>query len=135
KAEVVASDEREAPGEIGRRALLNYGHTLAHALETATAHDLTHGEAVGIGLVYAAELAHMMERIERDRVEEHRRVVGETYGLPTSIPEGLEPDELLALMTRDKKALNGLTFVLDGPRGIEVVSAVDPALARRAFGA
>ena len=58
-------DEREG----GRRALLNYGHTLAHALEIATDHDLTHGEAVGIGLVYAAELAHDLGRIDADRVE------------------------------------------------------------------
>ena len=56
KAEVVAADERESVG-AGRRALLNYGHTLAHALEIASDHDLTHGEAVGVGLVYAAELA------------------------------------------------------------------------------
>ena len=54
KADVVASDEREG----GRRALLNYGHTLAHAIETATDHSIAHGEAVAIGLVFAAELAH-----------------------------------------------------------------------------
>src|SRR5688500_8676530 len=87
KAEVVASDEREG----GRRALLNYGHTLAHALEIATDHDLTHGEAVGIGLVYAARLAHDLGRIPLARVEEHGDVVGNTYGLPTVIPPGLDP--------------------------------------------
>ena len=64
KADVVASDEREG----GRRALLNYGHTLAHALEIATDHSLTHGESVGIGLVYAAELARTMGRIDDARV-------------------------------------------------------------------
>ena len=72
KADVVASDEREG----GRRALLNYGHTLAHALEIATEHRLTHGEAVGVGLVYAAELAQRLGRIDADRVDEHRAVVG-----------------------------------------------------------
>ena len=117
KADVVASDEREG----GRRALLNYGHTLAHALEIATDHGLTHGEAVGIGLVFAAELARQLDRIDDERVEEHRDVVGGTYGLPTSVPTDLDADELMALMGRDKKALDGLTFVLDGPRGIEVV--------------
>ena len=71
KAEVVAADEREAVG-AGRRALLNYGHTLAHALEIATGHDLTHGEAVGVGLVFAAELAAGLGRIDRARVDEHR---------------------------------------------------------------
>ena len=53
KAEVVASDERES----GRRAILNYGHTLAHALEIASDHDIAHGEAVSIGLIFAARLS------------------------------------------------------------------------------
>ena len=64
KADVVASDEREG----GRRATLNYGHTLGHALETAGRYDLRHGEAVAIGLVYAAELAHRLGRIDASRV-------------------------------------------------------------------
>jgi 5-deoxy-5-amino-3-dehydroquinate synthase len=123
KAEVVAGDEREG----GRRALLNYGHTLAHALEIATGHELAHGEAVAIGLVFAAHLAHRLERIDGARVARHIEVVGEIYGLPTALPPGLDPAELLALMGRDKKALDGLTFVLDGPQGVEVVAGVEPA--------
>jgi 5-deoxy-5-amino-3-dehydroquinate synthase len=123
KAEVVAADERESIG-AGRRALLNYGHTFAHALEIASGHDLTHGEAVGIGLVYAAELAHRLGRIGPARVDEHRKVVGDTYGLPTTLPEGVDHDDLVALMGRDKKAVDGLTFVLDGPTGVEVVAGV-----------
>jgi 5-deoxy-5-amino-3-dehydroquinate synthase len=134
KAEFVAADEREALG-AGRRALLNYGHTLAHALETATGHDLTHGEAVGVGLVYAAELARQLGRVDPGRVDEHRRVVGGTYGLSTTLPEGVDPDELVALMGRDKKAVDGLTFVLDGPRGVEVVSDVPEADVRAALDA
>jgi 5-deoxy-5-amino-3-dehydroquinate synthase len=133
KAEVVAADERE--GAAGRRATLNYGHTLAHALETAGRHDLRHGEAVGIGLVYAAELAAALGRIEPTRVADHRDVVGRTYALPTRIPAGTDDDQLLALMGRDKKARDGLTFVLDGPRGVEVVAGVDPATARAALAA
>jgi len=129
KAAVVSADEREG----GRRALLNYGHTLAHALEIATDHGLTHGEAVGIGLVYAAELARSLGRIDEARVAEHRAVVGGTYGLPTTVPDGLDPDALLALMARDKKALDGLTFVLDGPAGVEVVSPVAEAAVRTAL--
>jgi 5-deoxy-5-amino-3-dehydroquinate synthase len=117
KAEVVASDEREG----GRRALLNYGHTLAHALEIATDHDLAHGEAVAIGLIFAAELALELGRIDDARVDEHRQVVAGEYGLGVTPPEGLGVDELMALMARDKKALDGLTFVLDGPDGVEVV--------------
>lgn len=127
KAEVVASDEREG----GRRALLNYGHTLAHALEVATEHTMAHGEAVAIGLIFAAHLAEVLGRISLDRIDEHFAVVGEEYGLGTDIPPGLQPSVLLELMRRDKKALDGLTFVLDGPQGVEVVAGVDdkPVLA------
>ena len=121
KAEFVAGDETES----GRRALLNYGHTLAHALEIAGQHDLRHGEAVGIGLVFAAELASTMERIGPERVAQHREVVA-SYGLVTEVPPGLDRAELLALMSRDKKAVGGLTFVLDGPAGVELVRDVDP---------
>jgi 5-deoxy-5-amino-3-dehydroquinate synthase len=128
KAEVVAADETEA----GRRALLNYGHTLAHALETAGHYDLMHGEAVAIGLVYAAHLAEHLGRIDSSRVAEHRAVVA-GYDLPTTVPPGVDPDELLALMGRDKKALSGLTFALDGPEGVEVVEGVAPDAARDAL--
>lgn len=129
KAEVVASDEREG----GRRAILNYGHTLAHALETATDHTIAHGEAVAVGLVFAARLAARLGRIDAARVDEHVAVVAGEYGLDTTIPDGLDPEQLLAVMHRDKKALDGLTFVLDGPDGIEVVSGVDPDVVRSAL--
>jgi len=123
KAEVVGSDEREG----GRRAILNYGHTLGHALETAGSYDLRHGEAVAIGLVYAAELARRLGRIDDERVAEHRRVVG-GYDLPMNLPPDVEPGELLALFSRDKKAVGGITFVLDGPRGVEPVKVNDRAV-------
>jgi 5-deoxy-5-amino-3-dehydroquinate synthase len=126
KADVVASDEREG----GRRALLNYGHTLAHALEIATDHDLAHGEAVAIGLIFAAELALELDRIDEARVDEHRRVVAGEYGLRITPPEGLDVGELIAIMGRDKKALDGLTFVLDGPDGVEVVEDVPESAVR-----
>jgi 5-deoxy-5-amino-3-dehydroquinate synthase len=121
KAAVVSADERE--GASGRRALLNYGHTLAHALETAGRYDLRHGEAVAIGLVFAARLAARMERIDQARVADHQRVV-EGYGLPAALPEGVDVGQLIDLMRRDKKAVTGLTFVLDGPGGVEVVHGV-----------
>jgi 5-deoxy-5-amino-3-dehydroquinate synthase len=130
KAEVVAGDERES----GRRATLNYGHTLAHALEIAGSFDLRHGEAVAIGLVYAAELARSLGRIDDERVAEHRRVVA-GYDLPVELPAGSDPDELVALFGRDKKAIDGVTFVLDGPDGVETVSGVDRAAMDRAFDA
>jgi len=126
KAGVVAADEREAvTTDVPGRAILNYGHTLAHALETAGRYNLRHGEAVAIGLVYAAELAAELGRIDGARVGEHRRVVDE-YGLPSVLPPGVDPAELVTLMARDKKAVHGLTFVLDGHDGIEVVTGVDP---------
>ncbi len=130
KADVVASDEREG----GRRALLNYGHTLAHALEIATEHRLAHGEAVAIGLIYAAELAAVLGRIGPERVDQHRAVVEGAYGLSTSLPAGLDDDRLVELMALDKKALGaGLTFVLDGPDGVEVVTGVDDVPVREAL--
>jgi 5-deoxy-5-amino-3-dehydroquinate synthase len=123
KADVVTRD----PEEGGDRALLNYGHTLAHALETAGRYDLRHGEAVAIGLCFAARLARRMERIDDERVVEHDRVVA-GYGLPATIERHQDGAELVAIMGRDKKAYDGLTFVLDGPRGPEVVAGVDADL-------
>jgi 5-deoxy-5-amino-3-dehydroquinate synthase len=119
KAAVVAGDEREG----GQRALLNYGHTLAHALEIAHEFDLRHGEAVAVGLVFAAQLAHALGRIDAARIDDHRRVLA-AYDLPMDLPSGANAEQLLQLMQRDKKALDGLTFVLDGPRGVEVVKDV-----------
>jgi 5-deoxy-5-amino-3-dehydroquinate synthase len=130
KAGFVASDERED----GRRALLNYGHTLAHALETSGHYDLRHGEAVAIGLVFAARLAERLGRITDDRVGYHQRVVG-GYGLPSQLPAGAGADELITLMRRDKKARAGLTFVLDGPGGVAVVDDVPEAEVRAALDA
>jgi 5-deoxy-5-amino-3-dehydroquinate synthase len=122
KAAVVASDERES----GRRAVLNYGHTLAHALETAGGYGLRHGEAVAVGLVFAARLAHRLGRIDEARVHDHLEVV-RGYDLPEAVPPGVDPNELVVLMGRDKKATSGMTFVLDGPHGVEPVPGVAPA--------
>jgi 5-deoxy-5-amino-3-dehydroquinate synthase len=119
KAAYVGADEREG----GRRALLNYGHTLAHALETAGHYDLRHGEAVAVGLIFAARLARRLGRIDDARVEYHQRIVG-GYDLPTALPAGVDHAQLVELMGRDKKALRGLTFVLDGPDGVELVTGV-----------
>ncbi len=128
KAEVVSGDEREG----GRRAILNYGHTLAHALETAANYDLRHGEAVGIGLIYAAELGARLGRIDRERVDEHRRVVA-GYGLDTELPQGYDHELLIDLFSRDKKAVDGVTFVLDGDNGVEPVAIDDRMLLAEAL--
>ncbi len=130
KAAFVSGDERES----GRRALLNYGHTLAHALEIATDYSLAHGEAVAVGLIYAATLAHQLGRIDQARVDQHYEVVGGHYELDTALPAGLDRGWLVELMGRDKKALgSGLTFVLDGPAGVEVVTDVPAAAAAEAL--
>ena len=130
KAEIVAADERES----GRRAVLNYGHTLAHAIETAGGYDLRHGEAVAIGLVYAAEVALRLGRISEARVAEHRRVVA-SYDLPSKLPPGHEDDELLALFGRDKKATAGVTLVLDSDAGVTPVTGIPESVLRDALSA
>jgi 5-deoxy-5-amino-3-dehydroquinate synthase len=127
KADVVGSDEREG----GRRMILNYGHTLAHALEAAGfadgpgrgGIDLRHGEAVAIGLVFAARLAQLLGRIDEARVARHLQVLA-TYDLPTQIPAAVDLDEIVARMAKDKKATAGIVFVLDGPHGVEPVRGV-----------
>jgi 5-deoxy-5-amino-3-dehydroquinate synthase len=132
KADVVAADEREDPDNRRGRATLNYGHTLAHALETAGRYDLRHGEAVAVGLRYAAVLAERLGRIDADRVRYHDAVLA-TYELDGALPASSDAVQLLELMGRDKKAIEGLTFVLDGPDGVEVVTGVAPAAAEAAL--
>lgn len=124
KANIVASDEREG----GLRALLNYGHTLGHAVEIESNFALAHGEAVAIGLIFASKLAYSLGRIDQERVDYHQHVVGEIYGLQTAIPKSCSFDSLMKLMAKDKKAVDGLTFVLDGPQGIETVECIDPQI-------
>lgn len=135
KAQVVALDERDAD----RRMILNYGHTLAHALEAAQFASrpssdvvLLHGEAVAIGLVFSARLARILGRIDEVRVERHLAVV-EGYGLPSAIPPGFSQDELEVIMRRDKKADANMTFALDGPSGVEVVRDVPNEAVRAAL--
>ncbi|HEV8066013.1 MAG TPA: 3-dehydroquinate synthase family protein [Acidimicrobiales bacterium] len=131
KARVVAADERE--GNL--RMTLNYGHTLAHALEAAGLAGesgqagLRHGEAVAIGLNFAARLARDLGRIDDARLAYHERLLGGA-DLPTLLPAGADVDQLLTLMARDKKANGDLTFVLDGTGGVEPVHGVDPVQVR-----
>lgn len=134
KAAYVGADEREAE----RRTLLNYGHTLAHALEAEaglTGRDVRHGEAVAVGLVYAALIARRLGRVDEDRVARHRQVV-ERFGLSPALPGApgdWDHEELLTFMARDKKAAHDLTFVLDGPDGLGLVRGVDRDVAARAL--
>jgi len=129
KVAVVEADERET----GRRALLNYGHTLAHALEAVAledGYDLRHGEAVAVGLVFAARLAADLGRVPAGRVQDHLEVL-RAFGLPVRPPFSVTPERLVSFMARDKKARGALSFVLDGPGGLEVVHGVDPEVVGR----
>ncbi|MGB9113185.1 MAG: bifunctional shikimate kinase/3-dehydroquinate synthase [Acidimicrobiales bacterium] len=131
KAEFVAADERDGD----KRRLLNYGHTLAHALEAERFGDrepIRHGEAVAIGLVFSARLARVLGRVDDDVVKRHVAVV-EEFGLPSSLPADANPDRLVEFMARDKKANGGLTFVLFGPSGVEVVHDVPEGAVKQAL--
>ncbi len=130
KADVVMRDPEE---RTGVRSILNYGHTLAHALETSTGYDdLLHGEAVALGLVFAGELAAALGRVDGATGASHREIVA-ALGLPTRAPAGLDAAKLLELMRRDKKARGGLTFVLAGPSGLERVDDPPAPALERAF--
>jgi 5-deoxy-5-amino-3-dehydroquinate synthase len=113
--------------------VLNYGHTLGHALEISTGFEIAHGEAVAVGMIFAAHLAHVLGRIDEERVAYHQQVVAGAYGLSTSLPRDCRADDLMALMLADKKALHGLTFVLDGPNGVELVADVSTAAVTQAL--
>jgi 3-dehydroquinate synthase len=103
KVDVVNIDERE----IGERTLLNYGHTLGHALEALTGYGtLLHGEAVAIGMELAAQVALRMELWGPESVDRQRALL-QAYGLPTAIPAGVDPARLLELTLRDKKVRAG----------------------------
>jgi len=103
KAAIVARDETEQ----GDRALLNFGHTFGHALETAGAYgDLLHGEAVAIGMVLAAELSADLGNAPRE--DAHRlAALLERFNLPVRPTRGASPQQLLELMRLDKKNLSG----------------------------
>jgi 3-dehydroquinate synthetase len=122
KAAVVAADEHE---RSGLRATLNYGHTLAHALETVGHYGLLHGEAVAVGLVFAAELAVRLDRLPPAAPDSTRSMLGR-FGLPTAAPAGLAAADVVTLMRRDKKAAGGLTFVLPAAGGGPLERVDDP---------
>ena len=120
KADVVERDERE---ETGLRAVLNYGHTFAHAFETAAGYGTwLHGEAVAAGMVCASRVAERRGLIPAELTRRQERLLTR-FGLPTA-PEAWPVDTLLAAMRRDKKALAGkLRFIL--PERLGAVALVD----------
>lgn len=104
KAAVVEADERD---QSGQRALLNYGHTFGHALESVTGYGtILHGEAVAIGMNCAAWLAVELGMLDENARSRQRRLL-ENFGAPR-LPEGVPVDHLLAAMKRDKKRVEGL---------------------------
>jgi 3-dehydroquinate synthase len=108
KADVVQQDEREG----GLRRILNYGHTLGHALETITGYRaLTHGEAISIGMVYAAKLSERLGLCGPD-VTVRQVALLRAFGLPVNLPK-VRPADILDCMERDKKVKDGkIHFVL-----------------------
>lgn len=137
KIATVESDLKETAGtedgRIGREAL-NYGHTLGHALERYHGYQIRHGEAISIGMVFAAELAHRSGSIDDALLARHRRVLG-ALGLPTVTMAPFEP--LLEAMRVDKKA-RGTTVrfvVLSGLGSPTILSGPDESLLRAAHAA
>jgi len=108
---------------------------MGHAIETLTGYAIAHGEAVALGLLFAAHLGRELGRIDDARVDEHYRVVHGVYGLTMPVPGGLGIDALIDEMGRDKKALSSLTFVLDSADGLQVVPGVPRAAVERAYAA
>ncbi|MDO5629939.1 MAG: 3-dehydroquinate synthase [Mobilicoccus sp.] len=107
KARVVTADLKES----SLREILNYGHTFAHAIEQVESYRWRHGDAVAVGMVYAAELARLAGHLDDATVERHRRVIA-SLGLPTTYEPG-RFDELHTAMTRDKKTRGAtLRFVV-----------------------
>lgn len=129
KAGVVGEDLRER----GLREILNYGHTLGHAIEHAERYQWRHGAAISIGMVFAAELARLSGRLSDAEADRHRRVL-ELLGLPVSYPAGRWPT-LLATMRRDKKARGAMLrfIVLDGIGRPNVMQAPEESLLFAAY--
>ena len=129
KAEVVAADEKESQ----LREILNYGHTLAHAIERRERYQWRHGAAVSVGLVFAAELGRLAGRLDEDTARRHRTVL-ESLGLPVSYDADALP-QLLEAMLGDKKTRAGVLrfVVLDGLAKPGRLEGPDPSLLAAAY--
>jgi 3-dehydroquinate synthase len=131
KADVVARDLRESY----EREVLNYGHTLGHAIEYVERYQWRHGAAISVGMIFAAELAGVAGRLADEHIARHRALLG-GLGLPTTYAGG-RWDALLTAMRRDKKARAGaLRFVvLEEPGKTARLEAPDPSLLAAAYAA
>ncbi|MFC8592454.1 3-dehydroquinate synthase [Streptomyces atroolivaceus] len=130
KAEVVSSDLKES----GLREILNYGHTLAHAIEKNERYKWRHGAAVSVGMVFAAELGRLAGRLDDATADRHRAVL-ESVGLPLTY-RGDQWPKLLENMKVDKKSRGDLLrfIVLDGIGKPTVLEGPDPAVLLAAYG-
>jgi 3-dehydroquinate synthase len=124
KAEIVARDERED----GLRAVLNFGHTVGHALETVSNFRLKHGQAVAIGMVVEARIAHRAGWLDRSAVDRLLKVI-QAAGLPAQMPKW-DGQKVLQAMGHDKKVRQGrlTVIVLTAIGQTLITSDVDPAL-------
>ena len=103
KAGVVSQDEKET---LGIRILLNYGHTIGHAIESITGYTkYLHGEAVSVGMMGAAKIGELLQIMDVDEVERQKEIL-QAYGLPISAP-GLNSESIISAMTSDKKTTGG----------------------------
>lgn len=130
KAEVVSGDLKES----GRREILNYGHTLAHAIEKNERYKWRHGAAVSVGMVFAAELGRLAGRLDDATADRHRTVL-ESVGLPLTY-RGDQWPKLLETMKVDKKSRGDVLrfIVLDGIGKPTVLEGPDPAVLVAAYG-
>ena len=122
KARIVEMDEQEG----GLRRILNFGHTIGHAIEAASDYRLTHGEAVAIGMAAAAKMSYRLDYLDERSC---KRIVGviKQYGLPTEIPGDFNTKAILGFMASDKKAVGArLYFVLIRKIGVPFVTAEVP---------
>ena len=126
KASVVEAD----PTEKNQRRMLNYGHTVGHAVEAASGFELLHGEAVAIGIIAAGMMENKMDLGETGRLDRIRKIF-EKIGVPITLPPNLAEDKLIDLIKRDKKAVNkwprfvliseiGKVYCKDGQWAVEV---------------
>ncbi|WP_343599914.1 3-dehydroquinate synthase [Mycobacterium sp.] len=129
KADVVAADEKESQ----LREILNYGHTLAHAIERREHYQWRHGAAVSVGLVFAAELGRLAGRLDDTTADRHRSILT-SLGLPVSYDAGALP-QLLEYMAGDKKTRAGVLrfVVLDGLAKPGRLQGPDPGLLVAAY--
>jgi 3-dehydroquinate synthase len=120
KARIVAGDEFETKGS---RALLNFGHTIGHAIESVAGYGtLSHGECVAIGMIAALDLSVRLAGLPRDQADRVARVIG-ACGLPDALSDDLSVEKILAALQRDKKFSAGaIRFVLTGQLGSAFVS-------------